>query len=201
MKGDSEMAILRFQSNYRGQADYLVLAGPVAGKRVSYRYMKRGFYEKDYADFGARAWQGGPDSYRREVLASVGLVCCSSALVPQEIVDEMNRLSKTWREHDPDISPEPARAGVYLHGHGWTEAADVVLQYGDHLERFSSVVAAEQWLSQPTRTAPDRAWEEGSAGEIVREFSAGLAHNRVRLIESFGEICELDETLAMAPDC
>lgn len=195
------MAILRFQSNYRGQADYLVLAGPLAGKRVSYRYMKREFYEKDYADFGARAWQGGPDSYRREVLASVGLVCCSSALVPQEIVDEMNRLAKTWRDQDPEISSEPARAGVYVHGHGWTEAADVVLQYGDHREHFTSVVAAEQWLSHPTRTAPDRAWEESRAGEIVREFSAGLDQHRLCLIESCGETNERDEVMGMAPAC
>ncbi|MFJ1470263.1 hypothetical protein [Massilia orientalis] len=103
---------LRFQSNYRGQADYVVLAGPPAGKRVSYRYMKRDFYEKDYADFGARAWRGDPDSYRRKVLASVGLVCCSGARVPPEIVAEMSRLAKSWRDHDPDISAEPAHAGV-----------------------------------------------------------------------------------------
>lgn len=195
------MDLLRFQSNYRGQADYLVLTGPFAGKRVSYRYMKRDFYEKDYADFGARAWRGDPDSYRREVLASVGLVCCSGALVPLEIVDEMNRLAKSWRDHDPDISAEPAHAGVYVHGHGWTKAADVVLQYGDHLERFTSVVAAEQWLSQPTRSAPDRAWEEGAAGDILRELSAGIAHNRVCLVESGAERTELDEEMAMAPTC
>jgi hypothetical protein len=201
MKENIPMALLRFQSNYRGQADYLVLAGPLEGKRVSYRYMKREFYEKDYADFGARAWQGGPDSYRREVLASVGLVCCSSALVPHEIVDEMDRLAKIWRDNDPEISPERARAGVYVHGHGWTEAANVVLQYGDRLEHFTSVVAAEHWLSQPTRTAPDRAWEESRAGEIVREFSAGLAQNRVCLIGSFGESSELDEQLGMAQAC
>jgi len=157
----AESRLLQFQSNYRGQADYLVLAGPLAGKRVSYRYMKREFYETDYADYGARAWRGDPDSYRREVLASVGLVCCGSAPVPAEIVDEMNRLAKAWREHDPEIAAAPARAGVYVQGHGWTEVANVVLQYGSHLERFTSVVAAERWLSQPTRTRPDRAWEEG----------------------------------------
>ena len=163
--------------------------------------MKRDFYENDYADFGARAWHGDPDSYRRKVLASVGLVCCSGARVPPEIVAEMSRLAKSWRDHDPDISAEPAHAGVYVHEHGWTKAADVVLLYGDHLERFTSVVAAEQWLSQPTRSAPDRAWEEGEAGEIVREFSAGIAHNRVCLVESCGERNELDEGTAMAPAC
>lgn len=191
--------LLRFQSNYRGQADYLVMAGPLAGKRVSYRYMKREFYEKDYADFGARVWRGGPDSYRREVLASVGLVCCSNGPVPHEIVDEMNRLAKAWRDHDPDISAEPARPGVYVRGHGWTHAADVVVQYGDHLERFSSVAAAEQWLSQPTRSVPDRVWEEGRSGEIVCEFSCGIAASRVYLVESSDVTNELDEELTAAP--
>lgn len=56
MKGDSQMELLRFQSNYRGQAKFVVLDGPLAGQRISYRYMKREFYERDYADFGARAW-------------------------------------------------------------------------------------------------------------------------------------------------
>ncbi|MBY0241731.1 MAG: hypothetical protein K2X55_20705 [Burkholderiaceae bacterium] len=111
----------------------------------------------------------------------------------------MNRLVEVWRDHDPDISADPARAGVFIHGHGWTEAAHVVVQYGERLERFSSVVAAEQWLSQPTRTTPDRAWEEGRAGEIVREFSAGIAHNRVSLVESFDETNELDDEMVVVP--
>jgi hypothetical protein len=195
----AESSLLKFQSNYRGQVDYLVLTGPLAGKRVSYRYMKPEFYEMDYADYGARAWAGDPDSYRREVLASVGLVCCSSALVPHEIVDEMNRLAEGWREHDPEISTQPARAGVYVHGHGWTEAADVVLQYGDHLERFTSIAAAEQWLCQPTRTRPDQAWEEGRGGEIVRDFAAVVAGNRISLVEPIDDAAEPEEDVATAP--
>jgi len=197
----AESRLLKFQLNYRGQADYLVLTGPLAGKRVSYRYMKPEFYEKDYADYGARAWRGGPVSYRREVLASVGLVCCGSVPVPDDIVDEMNRLAQAWREHDPEISAAPARAGVYVQGCGWSEVANVVLQYGENLERFNSRAAAEQWLSQPTRTCPDRAWEEGRAGEIVRDLSAVIAQNRVSLVEASSDAHELGEDLGMTPAC
>lgn len=191
--------LLLFQSNYRGQADFLVLAGSLAGKRVSYRYMKREFYEKDSADFGALGWRGGPNSYRRDVLASIGLVCCNSAPVPQEIVEEINRLAVEWRDHDPDISGEPARAGVYVQGHGWTCAADVAVQYGDQVKRFSSIAAAEQWLSQPTLPAPDRVWEEGRGGEIVGEFSYSIVDARVCLVESSGKTDDIDEESVVAP--
>lgn len=197
----AESTLLKFQSNYRGQTDYLVLGGPLAGKRVTYRYMKREFYEKDYADYGAQVWRGDPASYRREVLGSVGLVCCSGALVPQAIVDEVNRLAKLWREHGADVSPDPARAGVYVHGHGWTAAASVVFQYGDVLERFTSVTAAEQWLSQPFRAWPDRAWEEGAHGEFVRELGAASIRGRIILAELQAQTDEQEEDLVMAPGC
>lgn len=174
--------LLQFCSNYRGETEYLVLQGSLAGRRVSYRYMNRDFYEQDYADFGGRVWNGDSASYRREVLGSVGLVCCSGALVPEEIVDEVNRLSADWREQHPDLCAGPARAGVYVQGRGWSEAADIVFQYGDVLERFPSVAAAEQWLSQPRRAEPDQVWEEGG-GQVVREFSVSFLGNRIVLVE------------------
>lgn len=174
--------LLQFCSNYRGETEYLVLQGALAGRRVSYRYMNREFYEQDYADFGGRVWNGDSASYRREVLGSVGLVCCSGALVPEEIVDEVNRLSADWREQHPDLCAGPARAGVYVQGCGWSEAADIVFQYGDVLERFPSVAAAEQWLSQPRRAEPDQVWEEGG-GQVVRELSVSFLGNRIVLVE------------------
>jgi hypothetical protein len=193
----SVSSLLKFQSNYRGQTDYLVLGGPLAGKRVTYRYMKREFYEKDYADYGAQVWRGDPGSYRREVLGSVGLVCCSGALVPQAIVDEVNRLANLWRDHGADLSPDPARAGVYVNGHGWTAAANVVFQYGNVLERFTSVAAAEQWLAQPFRAQPDRAWEEGAHGEIVRELGVAAISGRIFLAELLAESEDYEEAPQM----
>lgn len=185
--------LLQFCSNYRGETEYLVLKGALAGWRVSYRYMNREFYEQDYADFGGRVWNGDSASYRREVLGSVGLVCCSGALVPPEIVDEVNRLSADWRDQHPDLCAGPARAGVYVQGHGWSEAADIVFQYGDLLERFPSVAAAEQWLSQPRRAQPDQVWEEGG-GQVVREFSVSALGNRIVLVEQDGqEVGEVEE--------
>lgn len=174
--------LLQFCSNYRGETEYLVLKGALAGRRVSYRYMNREFYEQNYADFGGRVWNGDSASYRREVLGSVGLVCCSGALVPQEIVDEVNRLSGDWRDQHPDLCAGPARAGVYVQGRGWSEAADIMFQYGDVLERFPCVAAAEQWLSQPRRAQPDQVWEEG-AGQMVREFAVSMQDNRIVLVE------------------
>lgn len=197
----AESTLLKFQSNYRGQTDHLVLGGPLAGKRVTYRYMKREFYEKDYTDYGAQVWRGDPGSYRREVLGSVGLVCCSGALVPQAIVNEVSRLAKLWRENGADVSSDPARAGVYVHGHGWTPAANVVFQYGDVLERFTSVAAAEQWLSQPFQARPDRAWEEGAHGELVRELGVASIRGRIILAELHAETDEQQEDLVMAPGC
>lgn len=197
----AESTLLQFRSNNRGQTDYLVLGGPLAGKRVTYRYMKREFYEKDYADYGAQVWRGDPGSYRREVLGSVGLVCCSGALVPRAIVDEVNRLAKLWREHGAEVSPDPARAGVYVRGHGWTAAASVVFQYGDVLERFTSVAAAEQWLSQPFRARPERAWEEGAHGEFVRDLGAASVRGRIIPAELQADTDEQEEDLVMAPGC
>lgn len=189
--------LLQFCSNYRGQTEYLVLQGELAGRRVSYRYMNREFYEQDYADFGGRVWSGDPASYRREVLGSVGLVCCSGVLVPQEIVDEVNRLSADWRDQHPDLSAGPARAGVYVQGSGWSEATDIVFRYGDALERFTSVAAAEQWLSQPRRAQPDQVWEEGS-GQVVREFTVTVLRNRIALEEQdLLEAEEAEEDLGM----
>ncbi|MFC5511080.1 hypothetical protein ACFPOU_08065 [Massilia jejuensis] len=185
--------LLQFCSNYRGETEYLVLKGALAGRRVSYRYMNREFYEQDYADFGGRVWSGDSASYRREVLGSVGLVCCSGALVPPEIVDEVNRLSADWRDQHPDLCAGPARAGVYVQGRGWSEAADIVFQYGYVLERFPSVAAAEQWLSQPRRAQPDQVWEEGG-GQVVREFSVSVLGNRIVLVEQDGqEVGEVEE--------
>lgn len=186
-------SLLQFCSNYRGETEYLVLKGALAGRRVSYRYMNREFYEQDYADFGGRAWKGDSASYRREVLGSVGLVCCSGAVVPQEIVDEVNRLSADWRDQHPDLCAGPARAGVYVQGYGWGEAADVVFKYGNVLERFNSVAEAEQWLSHPRRAQPDQVWEE-AGGEVVREFGLSVLGNRMILVErdAQGE-AEVDE--------
>lgn len=195
----TQRTLLQFQSNYRGQADYLVMAGPLAGKRISYRYMPREFYEKDYADYGARAWRGDPTSYRREVLSSVGLVCCNSEPVPQEIVDEVNKLAKLWREHYPELASEPARAGVYVAGHGWTEVVHVVLEFRDHVEHFTSIPAAEQALRHPSRAWPSRAWEEGAAGEVVREFSPAIADNQIVLISPGDEISQDEEDPNLAP--
>lgn len=197
----TQRTLLQFQSNYRGQADYLVMAGPLAGKRISYRYMPRDFYEKDYADYGAKAWRGDPTTYRREVLSSVGLVCCNSEPVPQEIVDEVNKLAKLWREHDPELSSEPARAGVYVVGHGWTEVTHVVLEFRDHVEHFTSIAAAEQALRHPSRAWPSRVWEEGAAGEVVREFAPAIAHNQIVLVLAGDEIAEVEEQSALAPAC
>jgi hypothetical protein len=195
----TQRTLLQFQSNYRGQADYLVMAGPLAGKRISYRYMPREFYEKDYTDYGARAWRGDPTSYRREVLSSVGLVCCNSEPVPQEIVDEVNKLAMLWRENDPELSPEPARAGVYVAGHGWTEVVHVVLEFRDHVEHFTSVPAAEQALRHPSSAWPSRAWEEGAAGEVVREFSPALADSQLVLVSPGDETTEAEEDVVAAP--
>lgn len=185
--------LLQFCSNYRGETEYLVLKGALAGRRVSYRYMNREFYEQDYADFGGRVWKGDSASYRREVMGSVGLVCCSGALVPREIVDEVNRLSADWRDQHPDLCTGPARAGVYVQGRGWSEAADIVFQYGHVLERFPSVAAAEQWLSQPCRAQPDQVWEEGG-DQVVRDFFVSVLGNRIVLVEQDGhEVREVDE--------
>ena len=185
--------LLQFCSNYRGETEYLVLKGALAGRRVSYRYMNREFYEQDYASFGVRVWNGDSASYRREVLGSVGLVCCTGALVPQEVVDEVNRLSADWRDQHPDLCAGPARAGVYVRDCGWSEAADIVFQYGDVLERFPSVAAAEQWLSQPRRAKPDQVWEEGG-GQVVREFSMSVLGYRIVLVEQDGqEVGEVEE--------
>jgi len=200
--GDSsgaESSLLKFQSNYRGQAAYLVLAGPLAGKRVTYRHMKREFYEQDYADYAGQVWRGDPASYRREVLNSVGLVCCSNGRVPQEIVAEVNRLAGPWRAHDSMISQKPARAGVYVGHHGWTEAADIVFRYGTVLERFSSLVEAEKRLSQPARAWPDEAWEEGAGGQRLREFSPVPARDGIALIELEIPESGTDDVPAMAP--
>ncbi|MDK6076208.1 hypothetical protein [Massilia varians] len=191
----AESSLLKFQSNYRGQTAYQVLAGPLAGKRVTYRYMKREFYEQDYADYGGQVWRGDPGSYRREVLSSVGLVCCSDGRVPQDIVDEVNRLAGAWREHDSMIARKPARAGVYVGRHGWTEAADVVFRYGAVLERFNSLAEAERWLSQPSRARPDQAWEEGAGGDVLRELSPAPARDGIALIE----VEALDEDTDDAP--
>lgn len=185
--------LLQFCSNYRGETEYLVLKGALAGRRVSYRCMNLEFYEQDYADFGGRVWSGDSASYRREVLGRVGLVCCSGDLVPQEIVDEVNRLSADWRDQHPDLCAGPARAGVYVQGRGWSEAADIVFKCGDFLERFPSVVAAEQWLSQPRRAQPDQMWEEVS-GQVVREFSMSVLGNRIVLVEQDGQgVGEVEE--------
>lgn len=195
----TQLSLLQFQSNYRGQADYLVTAGPLAGKRISYRYMPREFYEKDYADYGAKAWRGDPTSYRREVLSSVGLICCNNEPVPQEIVDEVNKLAELWREHDPEMASEPARAGVYVAGHGWTEVVHVVLAFRDHVEHFTSIPAAEQALRHPSRAWPSRAWEEGAAGEVVREFSPAIANNQIILVSPEDVISADEEDLSAAP--
>lgn len=188
--------LLQFCSNYRGETEYLVLKGALAGRRVSYRYMNREFYEQDYADFGGRVWSGDSASYRREVLGSVGLVCCGGALVTQEIVDEVNRLSADWRDQHPDLCAGPARAGVYVQGRGWSEAADIVFQYGHVLERFFCVAAAEQWLSQPRRAPPDQVWEEG-AGQVVREFAVAVQGSRFVLVEQDSEGKEEGEQVVM----
>lgn len=196
---NNESSILKFQSNERGQAAYLVLEGPLAGKRVTYRHMKREFYEQDYADYAGRLWRGDPASYRREVLNSVGLVCCSDGRVPQEIVAEVNRLAGPWREHDAMISQKPARAGVYLGRHGWTDAADIVFRYGAALERFNSLLEAEERLSQTAGAWPDEVWEEGAGGQRLREYSPVPARNGIALIELERPEEDTDDSPAMAP--
>ena len=82
----------------------------------------------------------------------------------------------------PDLCAGPARAGVYVQGRGWSEAAAIVFQYGDVLERFPSLAAAEQWLSQPQRAEPDQVWEEGG-GQVIREFFVSFLDNRIVLVE------------------
>lgn len=194
-----ESSLLKFQSNNRGQAAYLVLTGPLAGKRVTYRHMKREFYEQDYANYAGQVWRGDPASYRREVLNSVGLVCCNDGRVPQEIVDEVNRLAGPWREHDAMISQKPARAGVYVGRHGWTEAAAIVFRYGAALERFSSLVEAERRLSQTARAWPDEVWEEGAGGQRLRDYSPVPARDGIALIELESPEEDTDDSPAMAP--
>lgn len=192
---------IQFLSNYRGESDFAVVAGPLAGKRIRYRYLRPEWYAKDYADYGARAYRCDPDTFRRDVLGSVGLVCCSGAVVPQSIVDEVNLLLADWRGNNPDLAAGPARAGVYVQGIGWTPAANIILRYADHLERLTSVAGAEKWLSHPGREAPDAVWEEDDDCKCLREFDCIVVGGRLRLAE-VGELRDhSDEHEAMAPAC
>ncbi|RLM50715.1 hypothetical protein DVK02_17220 [Halobellus sp. Atlit-31R] len=86
-----------------------------------------------------------------------------------------------------------------MYGHGWTEAADIVFQYGDVLERFTSLVSAEQWLSQPARATPDRVWEESPGGEVMRELAPAISGNRIVLVDLPEESIEHEEEMLMAP--
>lgn len=72
--------IVRWRSNYRGEARFDVVAGPLEGETVAVRFLKPAFYEKDFRENAGGVFLPDWDTYQKEVMSSVGIV--RSALHP-----------------------------------------------------------------------------------------------------------------------
>ena len=84
--------IVRWRSNYRGEARFDVVSGPLEGETVAVRFLKPEFYEKDFRDNAGGVFLPDWSVYQREVMSSVGIVRSNlhPAGLPAEIVEAVN---------------------------------------------------------------------------------------------------------------
>lgn len=112
--------LLRFRSSYRGQSEYQVLRGGMKGKIVSVRYLRHEWYQKDFEDNVGRVFGNDPTNYHREVMTSVGLVCCSGHQIDDDIVVAVNALFSPLQRQYPELYYQGIfLPGKYVAGVGW----------------------------------------------------------------------------------
>ncbi|MWL91805.1 hypothetical protein GA566_30905 [Cupriavidus sp. SW-Y-13] len=114
--------IVRWRSNYRGEARFDVVAGPLAGETVAVRFLKPDFYEKDFRDNAGGAFLPDWGVYTREVMSSVGIVRSTlhPAGLPTEVVEAVNADFEDLRaSSDPGIFFGSFLNGRYDPQVGW----------------------------------------------------------------------------------
>lgn len=112
--------LLRFRSSYRGQSEYQVLSGDMKGKIVSVRYLRPEWYQQDYQANVGRVFGNDPTHYHREVMTSVGLVCCSGHPVDDDVVVAINALYSPHQRLNPELYYQGIfLPGKYVAGVGW----------------------------------------------------------------------------------
>lgn len=117
----TEMAKIQFLSDYRGEGDYRVLTGPLAGERISIRYMDPDWYLKDFEENAGRVWHIDRGAYHREVMTSVGIVRRQGHFEPVT-PDVMAAVDARFKELDAQWEGQwrcSFSPGRYVPGEGW----------------------------------------------------------------------------------
>lgn len=81
-------AKLQFICTYRGVAEYEVLAGPMAGKRVRVRYLREQFYERDWCD--GQPWNYTREQYQRVIVEASGIADYLGKPVTADVLAALN---------------------------------------------------------------------------------------------------------------
>jgi hypothetical protein len=118
MQASTEITRLEFLSSFRCEADFRVVTGPMAGRRVSVRYKGVEFYRQDRMDGGGSGLS--VDEYERDVVSAAGIVHSRYGEVTQDVVAAVKR---HFAGSDPDQSFESLCTGRYIHGTGWVRTA------------------------------------------------------------------------------
>lgn len=115
------MAKIQFLSDYRGEGDYRVLTGPLAGERISVRYMDPDWYLKDFEENAGRVWRNDRETYYREVMSSVGIVRRHGYFDPVT-PDVLAAVEARFKELDAQCEGRwrcSFSPGRYVPGEGW----------------------------------------------------------------------------------
>jgi hypothetical protein len=105
-----EDKIIEFISTYSGEASYLMLSGPMQGKRIKVRYLTPDWYLKDW---GVKKWNLTLDEYKRDIVNGSGIVDYLGCPVTEDV------LSAVKYFHGGEYAKLDFKTAKYVVGTGW----------------------------------------------------------------------------------
>ena len=115
-----ELARLKFLSTYRGEANYEVLDGPVAGSRVRVKFMPVDFYRLDWD--GGKPWNMTEPVYMRDIVGAAGIVNIAGRAVPEAVLLAVDAEFTMNRAQMPDRTYGTFCTGEWSAEAGWTRS-------------------------------------------------------------------------------
>ncbi|WP_425953258.1 hypothetical protein [Ralstonia pseudosolanacearum] len=118
----SSQPLVAWKCTYRGEADYEVIRGDLAGTRLSVRFLTPSWYIADFHENWGGVWTKDWETYQREVMATVGIVRGAGQPqgLPEEIVAAVNADFEKYRPSNPEIFGGPFKNGIFDPKAGWT---------------------------------------------------------------------------------
>lgn len=113
-----ETAKLKFISTYRGSASYEVQSGPMSGKRIRVRYLKRDFYVRDWGD--GSVWNLTREEYERDIVSAAGIADYLGSPVTADVLAALNK-ERSEEGITETCYQDAIRTANYVVGTGWVE--------------------------------------------------------------------------------